>query len=494
MKKRRLGFETVEGRLLMSVSPIGIEAESMLTSGAWTVRRDSGASGKAAMIPTRDNNGSLSKTFNVVTEGDYSFTELFKAPDLKANSFAFQVDSGSVKEVSLPKTSGYQSKMESGRFHLAAGPHVLTVFARENGTRLDKFVFTFESGPVVPPVDPPPTTNGVVRITGVHDAQVKITNPGNNVLINASGARFNANLNNYGLDYPWPGPVEFGHKSEVDHNLFPQTENQYPFSVKGTSKDYSVVGGVVQGQLDPLAPWHVYKGIADGDGMRLEGSGVIDVSMNRIDNVEDGFSGHSANGTDAADNSVKYKLHDVYYTRIHDDMIENDATRDLVVNNVFMQGHTFYSSRGTANPNANISISNALVELVLQPHEGRISGTSGQLNINEAGGYPFPDGLGVGSILKLDSPGKNGHITISDSIFVVPRPSTSSMDAMNLAEPDVTWNNVTIVWLGDGAYPGTIPKGVTVVKDRAVFDQAKDAFFASHSNFVEGVAVNNFSV
>lgn len=491
-RNRRLSFEACEARELMTAAPISIEAEAMGRVGSWAERRDSGASGKISMVPLVDNQGELAKTLMVEAAGSYSFTVTFKAPDLRANSFAYQVDSGPVREVSLPKTSGYQSQLQSVREQLAAGPHVLHVFARENGTRLDKFTFTPESV-TVPPVDPPPVSSGnIVRVApGIHNEQVKITSPPNGSIIDAAGAVLHADQNSYGDNFDWPGVVEFGHKSDVDHNAYPQTANQYPFTVKGASKDFSIRGGVVVGLLDPLAPWHIWKGIADGDGLRVEGSGTIDVSAIRIDNVEDGFSPHSANGADKPTDQVNYKLHDVYFSRIHDDMIENDATRNLDVRDVYMTGHTFYSSRGTANPNAVVNIDRAIVELFPQPHEGRISGTSGDLNINQAGGYPFADGLGVGSILKLDSAGKNGKITIKNSVFLVPRASTSSMDAMRLDEPDVIWQNVTVVWLGAGNYPGKIPPGVTITRDRSAFDQAKAQFFASHTNFADGTLANN---
>lgn len=581
---RKLSFETCEGRRMMSASPISIEAESMaIVSGSWNKRSDSGASGKLSMVPTIDNKGELSKAFTVTDSGEYSVTVFFKAPDLKANSLAYRIDDGPIREVALPKTSGYQSQMQSIRENLTAGPHTLHVLARENGTRIDRFDLKFE-GTVTPPpptnkapvanagadqakvgtlsatlagsvsddglptgsavtsvwskisgpgsvtfgnaaspttgasfsaygtyvlrlsvsdgqlsgsddvtislaqqpVDPPPSGN-IIRVTGDHHDQTKVTQPGDGVTIDLAGGRFYGLQNNYGLNTDWPDPVEFGHKSQVDHNAFPSAANLYPLTIKGTSQNFAIHGGLVQGEFDPKAPWHVWKGLADGDGLRVEGKGLINVSSVRIDNSEDGFSPQTADDSHTA----TFNLKDQYYTRIHDDMVENDSKHDINISDSFMQGHTFYSMSGTSNPNAKTTIKNVVVELILQPHEGRISGQSLDLKVNTAGGYPYPDGLGCGSIWKTDGGGKDGTIAVENSVFLVPRNGTSSMDSMRLDVAGITYKNVTIVWLGDGDYPSVIPPGVTITKDRSVFDNAKASFFAAHPQFTEGQVVNN---
>jgi len=575
LSSRKLSFETCEGRRMMAASPIGLEVEAMqVVSGTWKTISDSGASGKKSLAPTKDNVGELRQTFHVVEAGQYSFTEFFKAPDLQANSFAYQVDNGPIREVTLPKTSGYKSQMQAVRETLAAGNHTVRLFARENGTRLDKIVFTPEGGtatnnaPVVNagpdqakvgtlnatlagtvsddglPVGGTftaawaklsgpgnvtfanslsPTTGAtfsaygtyvlrlsasdgqkassddvtivlsasggnVIRRTGVFNSQMLFSNPGNNVTIDLAGATIYGDQNGYGLHTDWPDPVTFGHKSQTDHNAYPSVENAYPLSVKGTSRDITMRGGVVQGQLDPLAPWHIYKGIADGDAVRVEALGNIVVDAIRVDNKEDGFAPRTAN--DKASDDAHFTLRNAYFTRIHDDAVENDSTKNLIVENSFFQAHTFYSSRGTPNPNAQIQIRNVVAELILQPHEGRISGSTLDLRVNEAGGYPYPDGLGSGALFKLDGGGKDGHILVEDSVFLVPRHSASSNDANALDQPGLTFHNVTVVWLGEGAYPGTIPAGVTITRDRSVFDGAKADFFASHPQFTEGQVVN----
>jgi hypothetical protein len=44
-----------------------------------------------------------------------------------------------------------------------------------------------------------------------------------------------------------------------------------------------------------------------------------------------------------------------------------------------------------------------------------------------------------------------------------------------------TFENVTLVWLGPGRYPGSLPAaGLTVTRDRRVWDRAKADWLARH--------------
>lgn len=491
--KRRLGFESMEQRQLMSATPIEWEAEAMQNVSGFHTKADPNASGGKYIQNSTRNNGELRQPLTVELSGNYQLTLTVLAPSIDKNSLYVQMDNGPKELWAFnPDASGYKQVSLPHLYEgLTRGNHVFKVFGAENGTRLDKFRLAMVGDSTDPPTDPPTDPHNPPPTGTVYTSQYKITNPANGSTIDLHGKIFLGLQNNYPNNFNWPDPVTMGHKDKVDHSLYPEVANQYPLTVKGTGSNFNIRGGVVQGVFDPLhvAPWHVWKNLADGDGLRVEGSGNIDVGSIRIDNTEDGFSPHSANGADKATDVANYKLHDAYFTNVRDDMVENDATRSITISDSFMSGHTFYSSRGTANPNAVVNINNMLVELKLAPHEGRISGTSGKLAINEPGGYPYPDGLGTGSILKLDSAGKNGKITISNSIFLIPRlPSSSNED---LILPDVTWQNVTIVWLGEGNYPSKLPAGVTLTRDRSVFDNAKAAFFASHPQYKEGTLQNN---
>jgi hypothetical protein len=66
---------------------------------------------------------------------------------------------------------------------------------------------------------------------------------------------------------------------------------------------------------------------------------------------------------------------------------------------------------------------------------------------------------------------------IEDSIFLVEEvPNGGTTDF----PPGATAKNVTIVWLGPGEFPGRIPTGVTVTRDRAIWDRARERWLERH--------------
>jgi hypothetical protein len=216
----------------------------------------------------------------------------------------------------------------------------------------------------------------------------------------------------------------------------------------------------------------VWKLHGDGDGIRVEGAGRYEIRGTRIDNVEDGISPRGTAG-------AQFVIRDVFMSRVHDDGVENDEIHSGELNDSFFQTHTFYSARGGNNPAAVFRVRNCVVELILQPHQGG----SDQQDINTRGGYPYPDGRGCGCLFKMDQnqPERSGKVDVRDSVFLVPRHSSSSNRAMKFAAGH--FENVTVVWLGDGEYPHAPPTGVTITRDRATFDQAVDKFFAAHADF-----------
>jgi len=296
-------------------------------------------------------------------------------------------------------------------------------------------------------------------------------NPNMGSTIDLNWLRIHAYQNCIQLN-PWPDPEEFGHKSVEN---YPKCQNTYPLSIKGTSTNFLVTRAHVIGDFDPIAPWHVWKGIADGDGLRVEGTKQVNIKDVVIENMEDGFAPRTQEDDEK---DVNFRISQTAFFRIHDDIVENDAVKNLEMYDIFGEGHSFYSARGNANPDAKVSIKKAVVELMLLPHQGRISGQTGDYRFNTEGGYPFPDGLGNGQLLKLESQGKSGQMHIADSVFLINRASTSSMSAMSFEPKNgVTYENVTIVWLGEGEYPFAAPPGVTITRDRSMFDRAKADFF-----------------
>jgi hypothetical protein len=206
-----------------------------------------------------------------------------------------------------------------------------------------------------------------------------------------------------------------------------------------------------------------------------------------IDNMQDGIDPRGVQG------SLLY-MHDSMLTNIRDDVFENDDNLNILIEDVYFTGHSMISARGTATEANPVSKLHRVVgELRLAHHLG----DHGIEDLNHAGGYPFPDNLGNGALFKW---GNTGTVEVIDCTFLVNRPATSSMSAMKFAPG--TYQNVTIVWLGAGDYPWPAPPGVTITRDRTVYDQAKAAFFAAHPQFTEPLpgdmdgngAVNNFDI
>ena len=57
---------------------------------------------------------------------------------------------------------------------------------------------------------------------------------------------------------------------------------------------------------------------------------------------------------------------------------------------------------------------------------------------------------------------------VRNSVFLADK-TTTRADQFRAIQAE----NVTVVWLGDGTFPGTVPPGVTVTTDLSVWEQAR---------------------
>jgi hypothetical protein len=280
-----------------------------------------------------------------------------------------------------------------------------------------------------------------------------------------------------------PAPSSWPSHTSAEDAGKPASSQRFPVTITGSAQDFTVRNLTTQHLLHPDAPWHIWKLMADSDGVRVEGGGPFGIYDCRIDNVTDGLNPRRG-GSEAA-----FGIHDCYLSRVHDDCLENDDVLPGTIRNCFLQGHTFYSARpGTTMPSsAVVTIEDCVVELLLQPFQGG----SDAGDYNEAGGYMYPDGNGCGTLWKMEWDGSgadakhpaSGSVVVRNTVFLVPRHSSSSLKAMRW--PHGTYENVVLVWLGDGDYPWTRPPGVTITRDRSVFDAAKARFFQQHPQFRE---------
>jgi hypothetical protein len=226
-----------------------------------------------------------------------------------------------------------------------------------------------------------------------------------------------------------------------------------------------VVGGTIVGAQSRDLTWQTMKSTLDGDGLNFKGyGGVIDGI--RVDNVEDGV------GTIAGD-PEGILIRNAYMTYIRDDCIENDFVVGLIVKDSLLDGCFFGLSQRPAlgtNPKAPPAGERTLLDGVLMRLE--------PMPYEQSKARCSADGLGTGGFFKW-SPYAN-KLVVRNSILFAERVAALCRSPMNFPE-NATFENVTLVWTGPGDYPGSLPaSGVTVTRDRQVWDQAKADWLERH--------------
>lgn len=170
-------LEQVKASLAPTCAGLSQEAESGVTNGNWVIGSDAAASGGAYIHAPNGSgnswngaNGSqkVSYCFNVATTGTYRIQGKVYGANSLSDSFYVQVDDaptlGYLWDI-LPNTT-YASDFVNDRsvvdpveLQLAAGPHIVNVFVREDGTRLDTIELQLvNSGP-----PPTPTCAGLTQ-------------------------------------------------------------------------------------------------------------------------------------------------------------------------------------------------------------------------------------------------------------------------------------------------------------------------------------------
>ncbi len=292
-----------------------------------------------------------------------------------------------------------------------------------------------------------------VAITGLHHEQIYLKSPGNGTTIDLSGGTFLALEDTH---FPIGEPLPASWPARGSHPEYKSASSElYPITIKGTSANLVVNGGTIKGLMDERAPWGTWKDYSDGDGLRVEGSVAYEIKNTFISNTFDGIGPRGSVG-------ATFNIHDVFLDRIKDDMVENDDFHSGTIANSYMRGFVFLSAVGgsmVADPNSVVKVQNTIVELLPEVYR---------------------DKLGTGAMFKWDYAG-TAKVDVRDSVFFVPSKSSIGTKIMQFAPG--TYSNVTVVWQGTGAYPWPAPKGVTITRDRTVYDNAVKAFFAAHPQF-----------
>jgi hypothetical protein len=242
------------------------------------------------------------------------------------------------------------------------------------------------------------------------------------------------------------------------------TVHHYPLLLgkRSPGRATCVVGGTVAGQQSRALTWQVMKRKLDGDGLNFNSHGGI-VDGIRIDNVEDGIA---AIGGDPAGIAIR----NTYMTYIRDDCIENDRVVGLVVQDSLLDGcFTGLSERPSGKPKPppaaeRTVLSRVLLRIQPMPYD-RSEATCGR------------DGIGSGGFFKWSR--WANRLVVRDTILLAERIAARCTTPMHF--PEGTYENVTLVWLGPGNYPGRLPdSGVTVTRDRSVWDQARADWLSRH--------------
>ena len=231
-------------------------------------------------------------------------------------------------------------------------------------------------------------------------------------------------------------------------------------------------GGSVKGTFGVSTTWNVFHGNA---GMGVIGPGVT-IDHLRVFNYGDGIR--------IRDNGDNFLIKDAYLSYIHDDCVQNDKLLTGTVTDSYLDGcYVAFSARRTSGTTFDGSlntwtISDSLVRLGAMP-----TVYSG-------------DAAGHGGFFKWDDNDPvSPKLNISNTIFRADQ-DTNHQD-LNLPNGyDVTCSNNTMVWLGAGAFPGSLPACFTVTTDRSVWDTAAQNWDLAHPGVITGpeVSVGDASV
>jgi hypothetical protein len=240
------------------------------------------------------------------------------------------------------------------------------------------------------------------------------------------------------------------------------------FGKQGPGDATCVLGGKIVGQQSRSFSWHTMKQRLDGDGLNFRSQGGI-VDGIRIDNIEDGI------GTTGGDPSG-VTIRNVLLTYIRDDCIENDAIVGLRIQDSLLDGcFNGVSERPgrsgsppSPSPGEALTLDGVLMRLRPMPYDQ----TRALCPQNAA------DGLGSSGFFKWSR--YANRLVVRDTVLLAERGSVNCGASMSFPG-DGVYENVTLVWLGQGSYPGRLPpSGVTVTTDRRIWDQARARWLARH--------------
>ena len=258
-----------------------------------------------------------------------------------------------------------------------------------------------------------------------------------------------------------------------------------------TAKNICVLGLRYIGTQSKTLSWDEMKRNHDGDALTVRSSNWQVSYGLRAHNVEDGYFPIAM----TSNKEDYWVLENAYMTYIRDDAIENDTVMSGVIRDTLIDGtFMFLSNRPSpegnfpqGNSDAVIKIVNSLVRLQAMPVRDSVTREIGPVcNTDQnTGSGACADGQGTGYFFKWSENG--GKVDISNTILMSDEIGVAGTRSM--AFPPGSYYKVILVWLGDGDgdgdftdddYPAVLPPGVTITRDRTVWDERRSLWLLRH--------------
>ncbi len=279
------------------------------------------------------------------------------------------------------------------------------------------------------------------------------------------------------------GYTAYKNTTMADGTRFDARKARWNFSNYGTPKQAYPIelalkkqicwsGGLVEGTMSASLSWSdLYHSALGGNGaaFHIGSGGSLPADVPTPNCTVDGIRIHNAwDGIRASRISPNWTVRNCWVTHNRDDAVENDAYNEGTVEDCLFDGvFVFMSCRGPSYTDADrakvIVIRNTLVRMQLFP--GPIDGR----NVDMGHGFVF-------KFHGLDGP----KLLIQNCIFMTEEPTFLNPDIDGVPTPHPDCANNTFVWLGQGEYPGPFDDSWTIVKDRSVWDNAKQDWINRH--------------
>lgn len=232
-----------------------------------------------------------------------------------------------------------------------------------------------------------------------------------------------------------------------------------------------VTNGVIKGPAPLDTPWHWMKEHPrvgngyDKDGVRFGNNAAGVVHKMSFINTMDAISTAQAS---------TWWVQSSYIAGNHDDAIENDQCHPGTVIDTLVDGtHMGISMRRghravNRTCSAPIAIANSLIHLKCGPYTQDQGGHQDSASCGPR--------QGVGSLFKTGPGGPT--VRMSDTIVLIDDQNEGGEGQMDL--PRGNYRNVTVIWDEPGAYPGNVPPGVRVTRDKRVWNRERAMWLARH--------------